>query len=338
MVTAARPEEHPLIADLLKEAHRFSFFQAVSLLERANPDAVPVGGDGPASREVVRFRPEVELGFPPSSMSAVELVETRGVYGEEESRYRITSFLMGLYGAQSPLPNHYAEDILREQISDSTVRDFLDIFHHRIYSLFYRAWQKYRYPVQFRGDGGDAFTRRFLAMIGLGTPEVQRATGLEPRRLLRYAGLLIQRPRSAAALQGFLGDWFDVPTRIEECVGRWVTIQPDDRPRLGLSGCRLGEDLVLGERAFDRRGQYQIAMGPLGYAAYEKLLPDGEDHSLLKSLTRFFVTDNLDFELELTLKGAEVPLLKLDTAQSARLGWTTWLNSGASPDVTAVFA
>jgi len=55
-------------------------------------------------------------------------------------------------------------------------------------------------------------------------------------------------------------------------------------------------------------------------------------------LTRFFVTDNLDFELELTLKGAEVPLLKLDTAQSARLGWTTWLNSGASPDVTAVFA
>jgi type VI secretion system protein ImpH len=96
--------------------------------------------------------------------------------------------------------------------------------------------------------------------------------------------------------------------------------------------------MVLGERAWDRSGQYQIAMGPLGYAAYEKLLPDGEDHSLLKSLTRFFVTDNLDFELELTLKGAEVPLLKLDTAQSARLGWTTWLNSGASPDVTAVFA
>jgi type VI secretion system protein ImpH len=110
-----------------------------------------VGGDGPASREVVRFRPEVELGFPPSSMSAVELVETRGVYGEEESRYRITSFLMGLYGAQSPLPNHYAEDILREQIAtDGHIPDIFPL------DLAFYWPAEYRYPVQFRSDGGDA--------------------------------------------------------------------------------------------------------------------------------------------------------------------------------------
>lgn len=338
MVTAARPTDHPLIEELLAEPHHFSFFQAVNLLERANPDAVPVGGDGPAAREIVRFRPEVGLGFPAASIASAELVQSTDFWGGEESRYRLTANIFGLYGAQSPLPNHYAEDILQEQQDDTTVRDFLDIFHHRIYSLFYRVWQKYRYPVQFRLGMEDDFTRRFLALVGLGSPEVQQAAGLEPRRLLRYAGLLVQRPRSSAALAALVADWFGgIRTEVTACTGRWVNIRPDDRNRLGQQGCRLGEDMVMGERVYDRSGQYQLSLGPVGLAAYLRLLPDGEDHDLLNKLTRFFVTDNLDAELEVRLLGSEVPPLQLDSDQPPRLGWTSWLSSGPSPDVSTLF-
>ena len=47
----------------------------------------------------------------------------------------------------------------------------------------------------------------------------ERDQPLEPRRLLRYAGLLIQRPRSAAALQALNdpetgGAWVVQPNRV----------------------------------------------------------------------------------------------------------------------------
>lgn len=167
---------------------------------------------------------------------------------------------------------------------------------------------------------------------------MQAASGLEPRRLLRYAGLLVQRPRSSSALASLVGDWFGVTTVITECTGRWVNIRPDDRNRLGRQGCRLGEDTVVGDRVYDRSGQYRLTLGPVGLPGYLRLLPDGEDHALLKTLTRFFVTDNLDAELEVRLLGSEVPPLQLISDEPPRLGWTSWLRSGPSPEVRTLFS
>ena len=32
---------------------------------------------------------------------------------------------------------------------DPTLLNFLDIFNHRMISFFYRAWEKYRFPVTY---------------------------------------------------------------------------------------------------------------------------------------------------------------------------------------------
>ena len=49
---------------------------------------------------------------------------------------------MGLFGPNAPLPLHitdYARD--REaNAKDETLTAFLNVFHHRLISLFYRAW------------------------------------------------------------------------------------------------------------------------------------------------------------------------------------------------------
>jgi hypothetical protein len=219
VVTPAGTTEHPLIRSLLAEGHRFNIFQALSLLERAYPDAPALGGTGPAAREIMRIRPDVSLGFPSGAIAGIDWLETApadsgfSMTPGLDGRYRVTATFFGLYGADSPLPNHWSEEILYEQSQDTTVRDFLDIFHHRIYSLLFRIWTKYRYPVQYRLAGNDAFSRRFLALIGLGTADWQTA-GLPAMRLLRYAGLLVQRPRSGAGLEAFLADWFEGVSRV----------------------------------------------------------------------------------------------------------------------------
>jgi type VI secretion system protein ImpH len=344
VVTPAGPTEYPLIRSLLAEGNRFNIYQALSLLERAYPDAPALGGTGPAAREIMRIRPDVSLGFPSGAIASIDWVDTApaadtgfSLSTGNDGHYRVTATFFGLYGVDSPLPNHWSEEILYEQSQDTTVRDFLDIFHHRIYSLLFRIWTKYRYPVQYRLAGDDAFSKRFLALIGLGTADWQTA-GLPVMRLLRYAGLLVQRPRSGAGLEAFLADWFEgIPIRVEPCAGRWIELGSGDLCRLGRSNSTLGDNAILGGRMFDVSGQFRLAMGPVDYPTYRRFLPDGSDHGTLRSLVNFFVTDRLEAELQLRLSGAEVPPLRLDPDDPPRLGWTTWLTSGQSPDMSAVF-
>ena len=48
------------------------------------------------------------------------------------------------------LPYCYTELILeRLREKDTSFASFLDIFNHRMISLFYRAWEKYRFPVTY---------------------------------------------------------------------------------------------------------------------------------------------------------------------------------------------
>jgi type VI secretion system protein ImpH len=328
-----RTPDHPLIDKLERDGHRFSLYQAIYLLERAAPGAVRLGGTGPAADEVIRLRPDVSLGFPPGAIHRIDRLDR----ADEEvadglrriadhQRWRIEATFFGLYGSDSPLPSHWAEDILHEQTFDTTVRDFLDIFHHRVYSLLYRTWAKYRFTVQYTGNLADPLTDRLLCLIGLGSPEVREATGLPVTRLLRWAGLLVQQPRSAAGLEVFLSDWFGgVPVRLTPAVGRWVPLASGDRCRLGRSACTLGGDAILGERLYDVGGRYALAIGPVDPVRFRSFLPDGEDHDTLRKLIRLYHNDPLEADLTIRLHGADIPPLVLDPEGPRGLGWNTWL-------------
>ena len=78
MAAAGGRESPGLSGQLLREAYRFDFFQAVRLLERvfrerARDDACwlrhAVGYDRPPEREVVRFRAAAALSFPASDVA-----------------------------------------------------------------------------------------------------------------------------------------------------------------------------------------------------------------------------------------------------------------------------
>jgi type VI secretion system protein ImpH len=338
VASTSGPSEHPLIRALLAQPDRFSFFQAVSLLERSCPEAVAVGGGGPASKEALRFRPDVDLSFPPSSVSSVEWLGEPEGEERKDDRYRVTLTFLGLYGVDSPLPSHWSEDLLREVDRDTTVRDFLDLFHHRIYSLFYRTWTKYRYQALFRAGGGDTFTNRLFALLGLWPEEFRHDSNLPELRLLRYAGLFMQRPHSAAGLEVLLHDWLDgMPVRIASCTGRWMRLREGDCSRLGLGPTTLGEDLLLGDRVWDVSGGYTCELGPIDFSRYLRLLPGAQDHLTVDRLARLYVTDRLEAELEIRIKGESVPPLCLNSEDPPRLAWTTWIHSRPAADTSICF-
>src|SRR5262245_39801068 len=195
---------------LFEEGYAFDFFQAVRLLERLAPQRRPVGRSGPPGEETVRFRAHLSLSFPPSSVH-----EVRRPSAAQPTPGMTVAFL-GLTGPSGVLPAHYTELLLRldreaKGREKDALRAWLDLFHHRLVSLFYRAWEKYRFYLPYErgewaGPEPDPFTRCMLSVAGLGLPALRDrlrvcapaedggpgrvARRVEALALLRYAGLL----------------------------------------------------------------------------------------------------------------------------------------------------
>ena len=316
---------------LLEKPKRFSFYQAVQLIESFNEAPVKIGKSGPPSKEAVRLRPSVGVSFPSSDIEEIR------EYEDEETRrkkYLITTTFMGLYGVASPLPTYYCEEILEddtERLNDaerSSTRDFLDIFHHRLLSLLYRCWLKYRYLFQFYPGGGDETSRRFLCLIGI-DPEVPNANlPLAPIALLRFAGLITQLPHSGISLEVMLSAFFSgIAVEVVQCYPRWVIIPDDQRTRLGEQGCSLGQDVVMGARMFDQMGSFRLRLGPLSKQEFRSFFPVEKNYAQLVFLARFFVEMALEFDIELILRAEDVSPAELGGEEPVYLGWNSWVLS-----------
>lgn len=321
-----------LIRRLTAKGHRYSFFQAVRLLERLHPEAARIGRQGPVAKEVVRLRPVLDMAFAASDVKSIVELPREG----EGPAFEITTTFLGLYGAVSPLPTYFTEQLL-DQDEESLLREFIDLFHHRLLSLFYRAWEKYRFAAGFEPGGRDAGSRRLLGLLGVDPDRLPAGHRIPALRLLGLAGLLTQVPRSAASLRAALAEHFaGLPVEVHSFVGRWIPVPPDQRQRLGVDNSRLGRDTTLGDRVFDRSCTFRVALGPLGLRDFLEFLPGGPQAEELREIVDLVNGDGLDYDIQLTLSKEETPPLRLGV-EPARLGWCTWLGRPADGETRVRF-
>jgi type VI secretion system protein ImpH len=315
------------MSEPLDRPRLFEFFQLVKLLKRGDAEAVLPGGAGPASLENLRFRPPLNLGFPTGDVESVTVIEPSE--NGDRARYLVEVNFMGLYGPSSPLPTHFTEEMIWLGVPSDAARDFVDLFHHRLISFVFRAWQKYRYSEQFQAEPLDEFSRRALCLLGMGTAGMEAGSGLPALPLLRSAGLLADRHRSAAGLERLLNTQFDLTViRVQACRERRARIPAPQTLRLGRPTARLGETAVLGETIVDRASTFLIVIGPLDVANARRFLPGSDELVRLVRLVRVYARDPLHFRLELRVPAEGVPPLRLTERARLGLGHLTWL----SPD------
>jgi len=310
---------------LRREPYAFDFFQAVRLLERLFPERTPVGEFTHPEGEVVRFAAHPSLAFPASQIQGAEWWEKAAV--------KMTVNFMGLTGPEGVLPNPYTTLIIeRLRDSDQSLREFLDLFNHRIISLFYRAWRKYRFDVASEHGERDRFSRHLLSLLGLGTDGMRDRQVVSDEVLVYYAGLLAQRPRSAQALKQILSDYFDVPVEIEQFSGGWYRLDPEAQCRMSdenLDSGELGFGAVVGDEIWSQQSRVRIILGPLSLERYADFLPDGESFEPLRAWVKFFSNDEWDFEVRLILERENVPACTLgaEGVSGPQLGWVSWVKS-----------
>jgi type VI secretion system protein ImpH len=311
---------------LYSEPYRFAFFQAVRLLERISPAREGVGRAVRPGNEVVRFRTHPSLAFPPS-----EIVELKPpAAGQEDRPPEMTVNFIGLTGPQGILPHPYTE-LVRERVAykDTALWSFFDIFNHRITSLFYRAWEKYRFPIAYERAGEDAFTEYLFDLVGMGTPGLKGRMAVKDQALLLYAGLVAQKPHSAGAIASILRDYFRAPADVVQFQGQWFPLEPENVTKLGEANCQLGRTVVAGSSVFVSQSKFRVRMGPLRFSQFVGFLPVGPGWKPLTDLVRFLAGIEFDFDVQLVLRKEEVPPCSLDSrsALPPMLGWTTWITS-----------
>lgn len=333
MATARRPTADHLSEELVAEGRRFDFRQAVRLLLAMQPAAVPPGGQGPLSKEAVRFRANPSLGFPSADIDSIEIEKTAAQF----PAHTMTVNFMGLFGPASPLPAFYTEDIIRSDPDTAMARHFFDMFHHRFVSFVFRAWQKYRYDLQYRPGARDAFSNRMFSFIGLGHTRLRQDSHIEWERLLPYLGLLGMKVRSASLLSGVIAHYFgDVPARVEEYVKHQTVIDPIQRNRLGAENCTLGVSCLVGARVVDLNTKFRLHLGPMDFAQYREFLPGGRFHETLRELVSFTLVDHFDYDVVLALDAHHVPRTSLTPDSPCRLGYSTWIGAARREQVTVV--
>jgi type VI secretion system protein ImpH len=246
----------------------------------------------------------------------------------------MTVAFMGTTGPLGVLPHPYTELLVdRTRHKDTALREFLDLFNHRLVSLFYRAWEKYRFPVTYERGEDDRFTDHLFAVVGFGTRGLKHRQSFRDQALLYYGGLVAQRPTSVAAIEAVLGDYFGVRARVEQFVGQWLALDDESLTRLGSANSRLGVDTVAGSRVWDAQSKFRVRLGPLAFDRFTDFLPVGTAFKPAAELARLLVGEEFDFDVQLTLRADEVPACALTTKanpESGRrpmLGWTSWLKT-----------
>jgi type VI secretion system protein ImpH len=337
-----------LLDQLFSEGYEFDFFQAVRVLERAYPKRRPVGRRFPPREEIVRFRAHLSLSFPPSSIYEVERPKA------PDLPPLLTMTFLGLTGPSGVLPRHYTEMLIRLDRETRgperyALRAWLDQFNHRFASLFYRAWEKYRFHVVYESGAAfrpdpDTFSRSLFSFVGLNSPTLRERLRVSTRErvlaeiddlaLLHYAGLLARRPRTAVGLAQLLRDYFELPLEVQQFRGRWLQLDAGSQTRLGAANCAMGLDAVAGERVWDVQSKLRLRLGPLRREQFDDLLPDRspapqrKTFFLLVQLARLYLGPDFDFDLQLVLRKEDVPACRLTPeGLGARLGWNTWLGS-----------
>ncbi len=352
-----RPSQPGVIGRLLAEPWRFGFAPALRLLLRWLA-AHGVAQDDAYAR-VLTFHNSLSLAFPASELAALDVVwreETGGVDaagvvdivrivdgaadgalpGDAGSRIdcstaspvpleiALTPAFIGLLGVTGALPLHDTQHIA--DLPPGEQRDgvcaLMDVLSARMVALHCQAGDLRRLEHGLATGGEDRMLPLLLALSGVQPPPAHPYDHVAAH----YAGLLRQRPVSAAAIAQVLGGYLGVPVACIQFAGCWDTVPPARRSVLGRTYPVLGRGAMLGTRLFRPEQGVRLDIGPLDRAGLDRFLPGGDAATALAALLRLCAAPLLAFEVRLLLAPSAVgPLVLGPRDKRRRLGWDSFL-------------
>lgn len=313
------------LQDIAEKPHCFDLFYSLRQIDALNPQYPKIGKASLPSHEAIRFGQEPSLIFAPTTIAS---------YRQKAEKYScLKVFSFGLFGPNGPLPLHLTE-YARERLyhaNDSTFSDFADLFHHRLISLFYRAWADTQPTVSMDRPGDDRFTMYVSALANLGQPALRNRDLVPDHAKLHNIAHLVRPSRNPAGLLHALSQYFQAPVALAEYEGHWLKLAPDQLTVVGQKSVnsQLGVGAIVGTSVWDRQSKFRLRIGPLSLLAYQAFLPGQSDYQVLIDWVRNYIGFEFEWDVVLVLHRKIVQKTRLGGDQ--QLGLTSWLGTYRKP-------
>lgn len=300
------------LQQILEAPTEFDFYQAVyqfQLQLSQQNKGFKVGHDAIPSEELIRFKADQHLGFPGQAISQVDPKVSQHA-GKQAADMHVS--FMGMTGPSGVMPQHYTELVLeRLRLKDSGMRDFYDLFNHRLISLFYRAWEKYRFAVNYDSSekgSSDSFTHVLNQLSG------------ESANNRYYSGFNQRKSPSAESLRRMLEDFTGCTVEINSFEGRWQFLANSEQTRMVSRAmpegqyAQLGVDASIGCKVWDINSSITINIKPSKKASVASFLPGEPGYLPLKELVASYLGKSVKHKIYLEIKQQDAPKAQLSSS------------------------
>lgn len=299
------------ITRLISQIDRDDFYRSVYSLQRRMAevgDNHELGSDTLPANERIRFKACQNLGFAGTAIESIhDVVGDDGV-----QRLDIHVNFMGLTGPSGTLPRHYTELVMqRSRLKDVAIREFFDMFNHRLIALRYRGWEKYQYPIQHE---------RYLNGKKSDIDTVLHAlTGASQNVDVFIGGLLAKPVRNAQSLRQILELISGCKVDIHEFVGRWLRLDGSEQTRLGSriqpegQHAQLGVSSMLGRKVWDLSSAIDIELHVDDQEKTAVLMTQGPLLQTLKQITDHYLSPSIQVSWRLITAYQNLPVASLNS-------------------------
>lgn len=315
--TGPAPDSVAALTALQARPYAFDFFEAMRRVECAWPHLPRLGTATRPADEPVRLGQQPSLEFAPAMLASAEPIE--------QGRLKILAYFFGLYGPNGPLPLHLTEYVHDRMLNsrDTTLAAFVDMFHHRMFELFYRAWANPRPTVHYDRPESDRFASYVAALAGWMSPALRGRDEWPDRAKLYFAGVLASGTKTRGGLELLLADYLALPVRIEECVGEWLPLETSGLMRLGDPTSGILGSGVVGARVWSAQHKFRIVVGPVDVGDLMQYLPGTPSLARLRAAVMNYLGYEYAWDIQFILRRTRLPAAKL--GQFGHLGWSSWV-------------
>ncbi len=312
-------------------AQHFGFYQLVKLLliEKGEHDHREDECD--RIDRAFTMESDVRYDFPPSYISYLRRAQN------EDRPPNLGTAEFGLMALNGPLPQPYIEWVTDDLAdSNATIRDFLDIFNHRLLALRYLARDKNSMSLTTVTPNKSKMAGKVDSIAGFNNKELFERIALSRRVIQTYAGLINNPRKSTSYIINLVISLFNVRVDIKQMIGQWHRFDKEDCLRLGDASAHrsLGDNTIIGRRYWDQQSLINMEMGPMDFATLNKLLPGGDYYAQLVSVIHFASNQQWDCLVSLLINKDEIPRSRLehDSEYGFRLGQNSWLKARDGAD------